>query len=184
MSRTRDLLAALSNANVGGFLTHPPGFDGVEGLGVAGIHGVPRARAWDAAASARSPELVGETVTFVVLPDGTILVEEDVPDGSLAPLAEALEETLAPPYRAAAIRHRGDLWTAVAEKVVIAEIPRLEGDTVDLTVIDGERSLTVDGERTIRPLPALDVFTEIHGDVSVRAERVDDDLFAVDVFPL
>jgi len=67
---------------------------------------------------------------------------------------------------------------------VIAEIPRLEGDTVDLTVVDGERTLTVDGERTIRPLPALDVLTETHGDVAVRAERVDDDLFAADVFPL
>jgi hypothetical protein len=184
VSRARDLLAALLNANVGGFLTHPPGFDVSEGLGVAGIHGVPRARIWDAAASARPRDLTGDTVTFVVLPDGTIVVDDDVPNGSLEPLAEALEETLSPPYRAAAIRHEENLWTAVAEKVVIAEIPRLEGDTVDLTVVDGERTLLVDGERTIRPLPALDVFTEIHRDVSVRAERVDDDLFAVDVFPL
>lgn len=172
------------NANISGFLTQPPGFDGEAGLGLVGIHGVPRARAWDAAASARAPELVGETVTFVVLPDGTIVVDDDVPDGSLGPLADAVEETLPPPYRAAAIRHEGDLWTAVAEKVVIAEIPRLEGDTVDLTVVDGVRTLTVDGERTIRPLPALDVLTETHGDVAARAERVDDDLFAVDVFPL
>jgi hypothetical protein len=172
------------NANISGFLTQPPGFDGEPGLGLVGIHGVPRARAWDAAASARAPELVGETVTFVVLPDGTIVVDDDVPAGSLGPLADAVEETLPPPYRAAAIRHEDDLWTAVAEKVVIAEIPRLEGDTVDLTVVDGVRTLTVDGEKTIRPLPALDVLTETHRDVAARAERVDDDLFAVDVFPL
>jgi hypothetical protein len=172
------------NANVGGFLTQPPGLDGVPGLGEVGIHGVPRARTWDAAASARSPELVGEGVTFVVLPDGTIVVDDEVPDGSLVPLADALEETLPPPYRAAAVRHDEDLWTAVAEKIVIAEIPRLEGDTVDLTVVGGERTLLVDGERTIRPLLALDVLTETHGDVAVRAERVDEDLFAVDVFPL
>jgi hypothetical protein len=172
------------NANAGGFLTHPPGFDGVQGLGVPGVHGVPRARTWDAVATALSRDLTGETVTFVVLPDGTIVVDEDLPDDSLAPLAEALEETIAPPYRAAAIRRHEDVWTAVAEEVAIAEIPGLEGDTVELTVVDGERSLHIDGERTIRPLPALDALTATYDDVALRAERVDEDVFAVDVFPL
>jgi hypothetical protein len=184
VSRTRELLAALAHANTGGFLAQPPGFDGQLGLGLVGIHGVPRARTWDAVASVHAPDLTGETVTFVALPDGTLVVEQDIPDDSLGPLADALEATIAPPYRAAAVRIRDDLWSAAAEAVVVVEIPRLEGDVVELTMVEGERELTIDGNRTIRPLPALDLLTELHGDVTMHAERVDGDLFAVDVFPL
>ena len=168
----------------GGFLAQPPGLDGEPGLGIAGISGVPRGRNWDAVASARAPELVGEAVAFVVLPDGTIVVDDDVSDGSLVPLADAVEEMLSPPYRAAAIRSDKEIWSVVAEAVVIVELPQLEGDVAELSVVDGVRELTVDGERTIRPLPALDLLIEKYGDGAVHAERVDGDLFAVDVFPL
>jgi len=172
------------NANVGGFLTQPPGLSGDPGMGLVAIHGVPRARTWDAIASAAAPDLTGETVTFVVLPDATIVVAEDVPDDSLAPLAEAVEQTLQPPYRAAALRHQNDVWAVVAERVEIVELAGLEGDVIDLTVVDGERTLTIDEERTIRPVPALDALVEMRGDVAVHAERVDGDLFAADVFSL
>jgi hypothetical protein len=184
VSRTRELLATLTHAHVGGFLTVPPGLDGEPGLGLAGVHGVPRARTWDAVASARAPALVAETIAFVVLPDGTVVVEDEVPDDSLAPLADAVEKTVSPPYRAAAIRSGNDVWSVVAEKVAIVEIPWFEGDVVDLSVVDGIRTLTVDGETTIRPVPPLDVLVETHGDVVVHAERVDHDFFAVDLFPL
>ena len=184
MSRGRELLAALANAQVGGFLSTPPGIDGETGLGITGVHGDPRPRVWDAVASASAPDLPGDAVLFVVLEDGTVIVEDDVPDGALAPLADALERTVKPPYRAAAIRHDRDVWAAVAEKTAIVELRLDEGDTVDLTVIDGERELTVDAERTIRPIPALDVLAEEHGDVALHAERVDGDVWAVDVFPL
>jgi hypothetical protein len=50
--------------------------------------------------------------------------------------------------------------------------------------VDGERTLKLDGEPTIRPLPALDALAEEHGDVAVHAERVDGHLFAADVYPL
>ena len=126
----------------------------------------------------------GEGVAFVVLDDGTVVVEEDVPDGSLVPLADALDERLQPPYRAAAIRHERDLWSAVAERVSIVALPGIDEDEIELTVVDGERNLTLDGERTIRPIHALDALAEQHGDVVVHAERVDGDLFAADVFPL
>jgi hypothetical protein len=171
------------SAQAGGFLAVPPGTDGIPGLGIAGVSGVPRARTWDAVASARAPELTGETVTFVALDDGTLVVEEDVPDDSLAPVADAIEASVEPPYRAAALRASDDVWTVVAERVEIVELP-VEGDVVDLSVVDGERELTIDGERTIRPLPALDALAEEHGDAALRAERVDGDLFAVDVFQL
>lgn len=171
-------------AQAGGFLAQPPGLEGELGLGIPGVSGVPRGRTWDVVASAQAAELGGETVTFVALADGTLVVDDDVPDGSLAPLADAVEATLPPPYRAAAVRSGGDVWAVVAESVSVVEIPLAEGDIVDLSVVDGVRELTIDGERTIRPLPSLDALAEQHGDVSLHAERVDGNLFAVDVFPL
>ena len=89
-----------------------------------------------------------------------------------------------PPYRAAAARTDGDVWTAVAEAVHIVELPGIGADEVDLTVVDGERTLTLGSEVTIRALPALDALAEEHDSVALHAERVDGDLFAVDVFPL
>jgi hypothetical protein len=182
--RTSELLAALMGAQAGGLLATPPGLDGEPGLGIPGISGVPRGRTWDVVASAHAPDLTGEAATFVALADGTLVTDEDLPDESLVPLANAIEERLPPPYRAAAIRHDGDVWSAVAESVVIAELPGLDVDVVDLTVVAGERTLTIDDEPTIREAPELDVLAEGHGDVAVHAERVDGDLFAVDVFSL
>ena len=53
-----------------------------------------------------------------------------------------------------------------------------------LSVVGGVRELNVDDEQTTEPVPALDALAAEHGDVSLHAERVDGDLFAVDVFPL
>ncbi len=184
MARAGELLAALMGAQAGGFLAQPPGWDGEQGLGVAAISGAPRARTWDAVASAHAPELTGETVTFVTLADGTLVVDEDVPDGSLVPIADALETAISPPYRAAALRKEQDVWAAVAEEIVIAELPGVEGEVVELSIVEGVRELTIDGERTIRPLPALDLLAEEHGDAALHAERVDGHLFAVEVFSL
>jgi hypothetical protein len=168
----------------GGAFALRPGPEGGPWEGLVGIHGVPRPRTWDAVASAHAPELTGDGVAFVVLEDGTVVVEDDVPDESVVPLADALDERLQSPYRAAAIRKSGDVWAAIAERVAIVELPNVEEDEIELTVVDGERNLTLDGERTIRPLLALDALAEQHGDVVVHAERVDGDLFAADVFPL
>ena len=184
MSRSRELLATLTGAQAGGFLAEPPGLDGDPGLGIPGLSGVPRGRSWDVSASAHAPELDGDTVTFVTLTDGTVIVDDDQPDGSLVPLADAIEETLPPPYRAAAVRNEGDVWSVVAERVAIVELPEIDGDVVDLSTVDGIRELRIDDVATIRPLPALDVLTEEHRDVALHAERIDSEIFAVDVFPL
>lgn len=184
MARARELLAALLQANAGGLLAATPGLDGEPGLGLAGVHGVSRGRTWDVVASATAPDLTGETATFVVLEDGTVVVDQDVPDGALESLAEALERSVERPYRAAAMRHEGEVWTAVAERVALVELPGVDEDEIELTVVDGERTLKLDGERTIRPLPALDALADEHTDVAVHAERVDGHLFAADVYPL
>jgi hypothetical protein len=154
------------------------------GAAIPGVMGVGPGRTWDAVVAAHAPSLTGTSVTFVALEDGTLVVTEDVPDGSLTPVADQIEEMVAPPYRAAAARNEGDMWTAVAESVQVVGLSGVEGDELELSVVGGERTLTVDGEGRDWAVPALDALAEGHGDVAIRAERVDGDLFAVDVFPL
>lgn len=154
------------------------------GAAIPGVMGVGPGKTYDAVVAAHAPGLTGEAVTFVALEDGTLVVNEDIPNGMLAPIADALEQMVSPPYRAAAGRTDGDAWAAVAESVDIVELRDVGGDEVDLTVVDGERTLSVDGEPTTGPVRALDALAEEHESVAMHAERVDGDLFAVDVFPL
>jgi hypothetical protein len=154
------------------------------GATIPGVMGVGPGRTWDAVVAAQAPALTGETVTFVALPDGTLIVTEDVPDGSLVPVAEQIEEMIAPPYRAAAARNEGHVWTAVAERIRIVELPGLETDEVELTVVGGERTLTLGDEQVDGALPPLDTLADAQGDVAIHAERVDGDVYSVDVFPL
>ena len=154
------------------------------GAAIPGVMGVGPGRTWDSAVAAHAPDLTGESVTFVALEDGTLVVNEDVPEGSLTPVANQIEEMVPPPYRAAAARNEGDVWTAVAEAVHIVELQGVGSDEVELTVVGGERARAVEGEQTGNALPALDALADGQGDVAIHAERVDGDLFAVDVFPL
>jgi hypothetical protein len=158
--------------------------DGDPVLGIPGFSEGPRGRTWDALTSAHAPDLTGDAVTFVALADGTLVVEEDVPDGSLTSLADAIEEIVPAPYRAAALRTDDDVWSAVAEKISVVGLPGFEGEVVDLTDVDGVREVSVDGGPTTQPVAPLEALADEHGDVSIHAERVDGDLFAVDVFPL
>ena len=68
----------------------PPGWFG-EQRGEAGIHGVARSRRWDVVAAADAPDARGDAVHFVTLPDGTLVVDEDEPEGALTPLADAVD---------------------------------------------------------------------------------------------
>ena len=166
MARSEELLAALGQTPI------------------AGVTGTGTGRTWDAVVSAHAPALTGDAVTFTALEDRTLVVDQDVPDDSLAPIAEALEQMVAPPYRAAAAKLEGDVWTAVAESVRMVQLTGVDADLIDLTVVDGERTLTADGEVTSLPLPQLDELAAEHDSVALHAERIDGDLYAVDVFPL
>ncbi len=58
-----------------GFRSTPPAeFGNLTPLGEVGIHGVHRPRKWDVVATARV-EMPGDKVHFVVLPDGTVVVD-------------------------------------------------------------------------------------------------------------
>jgi hypothetical protein len=183
----RRLGRALPNAPAAdgpGFHTQPPPLGGTH-LGEAGIHGVSRPRQWDAVVTAESEALTGHEVHFVALPDGTLFVDEDVPDGSLAPLADEVEEVVDPPYRAHAVRKSDRVWAVGVQRVEIASLPETRGDEVELSVRGTERTLVVDGAREFGGVPALEHLAgERHDDYAVRAQRLDGDLFEIEVAPL
>jgi hypothetical protein len=140
-----------------------------------GVHGMQRAREWDVTQTVEASGIDGDAATFVVLPDGTVLVEDGA-DSSLQPLADAIEQELQPPYRARAARQNGDLWAVQARRIQVMTIRNApEGDAIDLTR-DG---LFVDGERAFGSVPELEGL----GDV-VHAERLDGDLWEVKASPL
>lgn len=174
---------ALPNAEAGGSLADPPDIFGDAISGERAMHGVARPRRWDAVTSVEARDVPGDAVHFVALPDGTLLVEEDVPDDSLGPLADALEATLQPPYRAEGVRRGSAVWAVAARRVRVLELDRDPGgDVVGLTVHEGERTLLVDGARTFGSLPELERLLE--GDGVVHAERLDGPLYEVTVSPL
>ena len=167
-----------------GLRAEPPGWDG-EQRGEPGIHGVPRARRWDAVATADVEGLRGDEVHFVALPDGTIVVEEDEPDGSLAPLAEAVEGTMAPPYRAEAVRRGATTWAVAASRIEVVSAPELRGDTAEYAVTREGWTFHVDGRSTLQRSPALERVGEGQGtEYVVRASRLDGDLWEVTASPL
>jgi hypothetical protein len=162
----------------------PPLVDPGPHWGVTGIHGVPRPRRWDAVASARAPGLAGDELHFVALPDGDLVVDEDEPEGTLAPLAEAIEQTVESPYRAEAVRQSGEIWTVAARRVRVAEL-EADGDELELVEAEGARTLTVDGAREFGSIPELEQIGREEGEhYVVRARRLDGSLWEVEADPL
>jgi hypothetical protein len=151
-----------------------------------GIHGIHRQRTWDAVATADAPELEGDQLDFVALPDGTLLVDDDLPEGALEPLAKALGQELEIPYRARAVRREGDVWAIAGNRIEVVQAPEeIDGDTVSLAVKGGERTLLVDERPAWEDVPTLEAFAqERHRDFVIHAERLDGDLWAVQVNPL
>jgi hypothetical protein len=146
---------------------------------------VPRARRWDAVASATAAGLSGDSVHFVTLADGMMVVEEDEPDHALVPLAEAVEATIPPPYRAEAVRRGADAWAVAASRIAVLAVPGLRGDQAELVVTREGRTLTVDGRATLGHEPALERVGQAQGtEYVVRAERLDGDLWEVEATPL
>ena len=153
---------------------------------VAGIHGIPRVREWDAVTSAEAPELPGDETDFVALADGTIFTDDDLPDDALIPLADALENLVEAPYHALALKQAADVWSVAAMRVIVLEVPEdIAGDKVELVVNEDERAIRVDDVATRTALPTLEAFAaEQFGSFVLRATRLDDTLWEVTVHPL
>lgn len=154
--RTPSRLAGLMHGLADGFLSAPPDeFGRPSPFGEVALHGVPRAREWDTVATVAA-ELPGEEVHFTSLPDGTLVVEEDVPYGALSPLADAIESAINPPYYAEGVRRDAAMWAVGAKRIQVRSFPGHEEDELEL-VEDGH---------------------------IVIGRRVDGDLFEVQVSPL
>jgi hypothetical protein len=152
--------------------------------GVTGIHGVPRPRRWDAVGSADAPGLSGDEVHFVALPGGDLVVDEEIPADTLGPLAETIEQTIEPPYRAEGVRQGNGVWAVAARRVEVAEF-EAEGDELELVVTEDGRSLTVDGAREFGSLPALEALgSQVSDSFVAQARRLDGDLWEVTIAAL
>jgi hypothetical protein len=184
LAEAGELSFGSGNAAPTGLSSEPPGWDG-EPRGEPGIHGVPRPRRWDAVATADAPGLNGEIVHFVALSDGTLVVQEDEPDDALTPLADAVEASMPPPYRAEAVRRGPGTWAVAASRIAIVSVPGLGGDLAELVVTREGRTLTVDGRTRLGHAPALERIGQSEGtEYVVRAERLDGDLWEVEATPL
>src|SRR5256885_9139616 len=98
-----------------------------------GMTGHFRPREADAVVTADAPDVEGDAVRFVALPDGSLLVEEGA-EGSLEPLAAAVEQAVRAPYRAQGARQNDSLWAVQARRIEVLELKEApEGDALDLT---------------------------------------------------
>ncbi len=124
-----------------------------------------------------APELPTETLTFVALEDGTLVVDDDIPEGSATPLAEGVESQLGRPYEAAAVRVDEGVWVVAASEVLIAAGASGDGERAELTRVGDEITATVDGSRVAfdaAPAGLVELLDEASGDVAITAERLDD----------
>src|SRR6266545_3347063 len=149
----KKLAKALLNAQAGGYLAHPPDLEGNVTRGEAGLHGVPRPRRWDAVVTAEA-QLPGDEVHFTALPDGTLIVGEEL----------------------WAVGASGIQVASVTEEIA--------GDAIELAVRGGERSLLVDGMRTFGTVPSLEALGRDLAAYVIHAERLDGELWEVRLAPL
>lgn len=155
-------------------LPHDPG----PHWGEVGIHGLHRAKRWDAVSLATVPGIEGDDAWFVVLPDGTVV--SDLGDGAGA-LARSVE--LPAPYRAEARRRAGHTWAVGATAIEVAEVAGAGSHEEIEVVWDGrERSVRVDGEPTLVSFPELEALAVAReGAWVVRASRLAGRTFEVTV---
>jgi hypothetical protein len=147
-----------------------------------GIHGVHRAREWDVVATTAAPEAAGDRAAFVILPDGTMLIEEG--DGDLESLAGAVEGRLEPPYRVVAVRQDDERWAVAANGIEAFELPDLDGDEITLTLQGTNRELVVDGVESDESVTELEQLVEDYDAFVLEAARLDGDLWEVRITPL
>ncbi len=155
-----------------------PLFTGV--IPEAGIHGIPRERQYDAVATTEAPDAAGDSARFVGLEDGSLLIEEG--DGDLTALADAIEQQIARPYRATAVRRGETTWAVAAHRLRVIELPEPGGDAIELVLNGDEKTFVVDGNRSFGTMPDLEQLAD--GNAVIRADRLDGTLWEVRVDPL
>jgi hypothetical protein len=148
-----------------------------------GVHGVHRAREWDAVVTVEAEGVDGDRARFVALPDDTLLVEEG---GDVDPLAEALDGVVPIPYRAEAVRRGESQWAIGLRRIQVIDLPDgPDGDELTLTMQDGGRRLVVDGSSVFGSIPELERLGGARSEsYVVQGRRLADHLWEVRVVPL
>jgi hypothetical protein len=141
---------------------------------------------YDAVLTVEAPGIVGDAVDFATLPNGDVIVDTEQGDADLSPFADAVEQTLEPPYRVIARRGEGQLWSVAARGIDVLEVDFPDGDEIELASVGGELDVRVDGEPWQGHIPALEDAGEAADgeDYVVQAERLDGDLWEVRASPL
>jgi hypothetical protein len=161
-----------------------PRFPFVAALREPGVHGIHRQREWDFVGTAVAPGLADDRIVFVVLPDGTLLIEVGE-GGDIEPLAGAVEGQLELPYRVVAVRQDADRWAVGANQIEARELPGLPGGEITLTLQGMNREVLVDGVEAEESMPALEHLAQERYDAFVlEAERLDGDLWELRISPL
>jgi hypothetical protein len=130
---------------------------------------------------AHAPTLEGSVITFVALPTGDLIVEDEQGDADLSPLADVVERNMAPPYRAIATRQGGDLWGIVAAHLDVRQFTCDAGDEIEVVSRGGAVTVSVDGKTSDLRIPELE---EDWGDYAVHASRIDGDYWEAEAHPL
>jgi hypothetical protein len=151
----------------------------------AGITGLQRQREWDAVATAEGDGVPGDEVAFVALTDATFVLESE--GGDPSSFAEALAESIEPPYRALAVR-RSDVWAVGAVAIEVERLdPDPRGNELELTWNGSELDLTIDdlpadpSQASALERMAAD---RVSGAYAAHAHRVRGDLWELSVLPL
>src|SRR5262245_2000184 len=132
-----------------------------------------------------APELPGHETSFVVLEGGSVILDEDLPEPAVEPIAEVLDQVVDAPYRVEAVRRHGDVWAAAARRVDLLELPGAQGDELMLTLQDGTKSFSEDGHPEFGTVPELERYaSERYDSYVAEAKRLDGELFEVRVSPL
>jgi len=141
---------------------------------------------WDATVTAEVPGLAGNRIDFTTLAGGDVIVSEETGDADLSPLADAVERSVNPPYRASAVRQDGDLWAIGAKRIQVAQISFPGAERLELSQHGDLTELRVDSEPSDTPVPLeLQRLGDKTGDdFYVEAERIDGDLWEVKVTAL
>jgi hypothetical protein len=147
------------------------------------LHGAQRPREWDAVVTATAPGVAGSELDFVVVEDGSVLMEQALPHGSLEPLCAAVEASVRRPYRARAVRQHDALWAVSARHVELVELS-VRGDELSLTVTRAGRELVVDGQPRRESVPELETASGYPEEFHAAGTRVVGDRWEVDVVPL
>jgi hypothetical protein len=78
------------------------------------------------------------------------------------------------------VRRSGELWAVAARRIEVGRFAH-DGEEIELSVVDGERMLTVDGLRDWGSIPELE---QPLASYAVHARRLDGDLWEIRVSTL